>query len=189
MRPDVRAAEHELAAATARIGVATAALYPQVVLNGRFGFDSTQSENLFDHDSVSFGIGPSLRWPLLDFGRVRAQIRAQDARAAAALARYEQVVAGAVSEVETALVSLQSRRASREALADALTHDREALRLVEQRYREGASAFLDVLDAQRRVLAVEAAFTQAQTFLLQDLVRLNRALGANVTEDAEAKED
>jgi multidrug efflux system outer membrane protein len=187
-RPDVRAAEHELAAATARIGVATAALYPRVSLNGRFGVDSTEGDALFESDSVSFGVGPALRWPLLDWGRTRAQIRAQGARQAAALARFEQRVVRAVTEVESTLVALRTRAEHRAALADAVAQNRESLRLIEYRYREGAIAFLEVLDAQRRVLALEAELARAQTALLGDFVTLNRALGADVAPAGPAEE-
>ncbi len=176
-RPDIRAAERELAAATARIGVATADLYPRVVLFGRFGVDSTEADTLFDSGSISFGFGPAVRWPLLDYGRVRAQIQAQGARQQAALASYERAVATAIMEVETSIALLRSRRESRESLADALANDREALFLVETRFREGATSFLDVLDAQRRVLVVEAALARTQTELLLDFVALNHALG------------
>jgi len=176
-RPDIRAAERELAAATARIGVATADLYPRITLNGRFGVDSTESSTLFDSGSFSFGFGPALRWPVLDYGKVRAQIQAQGARQRAALAGYELTVARAIMEVETSIALLRSRRSSRESLAEALAHDREALTLVETRFREGTTSFLDVLDAQRRVLAAEAGFTRTETELLLDFVALNRALG------------
>ncbi len=176
-RPDIRAAEREVAAATARIGVATADLYPRITLNGRFGIDSTESSTLFDSGSFSFGFGPALRWPVLDYGKVRAQIRAQGARQRAALANYELTVAQAIMEVETSIALLRSRRSSRESLAEALAHDREALTLVEARFREGTTSFLDVLDAQRRVLAAEAGFTRTETELLLDFVALNRALG------------
>ena len=176
-RPDIRAAERELAAATARIGVATADLYPRITLNGRFGMESTEADTLFDSGSFSFGVGPALRWPLLDWGRVRAEIEAQGARQAAALANYERVVAEAIMEVETSLAQLRGRGSSRAQLADAVAEDREALRLIEVRFREGATSFLDVLDAQRRVLAVEAGLARTQTALLLDFVALNRALG------------
>jgi len=176
-RPDIRAAERELAAATARIGVAVADLYPRVTLTGRFGTEATQAKTLFDSDSISFGIGPALRWPVLDFGRVRAQIRAQGARQQAALASYERVVAQAIQEVETAVASLRARQGNRDRLAEALVHNQESLRLVDVRYREGATSFLDVLDAQRRVLSVEAEMARAQTALQLDYVALSRALG------------
>ena len=176
-RPDVRAAERELAAATARIGVATADLYPRVTLTGRFGSESDAASTLFDAGSVSFGVGPAVRWRVLDFGRVRARIRAEGARERAALARYERVVAEAILEVETAIASRRARASNRDALAAALGHDREALRLVGERFRAGASSFLDVLDAQRRVLIVEAELARAQTGLLLDHIALSRAIG------------
>jgi NodT family efflux transporter outer membrane factor (OMF) lipoprotein len=176
-RPDIRAAERELHAATARIGVATADLYPRVSLTGRFGFESTEGKSLFDAGSMSFGIGPALRWPLLDFGFVRSQIEAQGARQRGVLARYEQVVAQALTEVESSLASLQSRARNRASLAQAVDESRESLRLIDFRFREGATSFLDVLDAQRRLFLVEAELARAETQMLLDFVALSRALG------------
>jgi multidrug efflux system outer membrane protein len=176
-RADVRAAERELAAATARIGVATADLFPRITLNGRFGLDSVQPGRLFETDSISFGVGPALRWPLLDYGTVRCQIRAQGARTCAALARYEQVVAQAVAEVESAIASMAARRKNVEILAQATAQNRDALGLIDARFRQGASSFLDVLDAQRRLLLVEALLVRAEIQLMLDYVTLARALG------------
>jgi multidrug efflux system outer membrane protein len=176
-RPDVRAAERELAAATARIGVQTADLFPRVTLFGRFGLDSTESTRLFQTDSISYGVGPSVRWPVLDFGAIRCQIQAQGARQRASLARYERVVAQALSEVESAIAALKARQKSRDLLADAVAQNSDAFRLVEARFREGASSFLDVLDAQRRLLLVEALLVRSETQLLLDFIALSRALG------------
>jgi NodT family efflux transporter outer membrane factor (OMF) lipoprotein len=176
-RPDVRAAERELAAATARIGVETGDLFPRVTLFGRFGLDSTEATRLFDTDSISYGVGPAVRWPLLDFGAIRCEIVAQGARQRAALARYERVVAQALTEVESSIAALKARQRSRDILADAVTQNSDAFRLVEARFREGASTFLDVLDAQRRVLLVEALLVRSETQLLLDFIALARALG------------
>lgn len=178
-RPDVRAAERELAAATARIGVATADLFPRLTLTGLFGLESTEPATLFQGDSVSFGVGPSIRWPALDYGATRDRIAAAGARQSAALARYEQTVARAVAEVESALAAARGRRLTLASLAEALAHTREALRLVEERHRVGATSFLDVLDARRRALAVETDFVRTETALLLDLAALRRALGSS----------
>jgi outer membrane protein, multidrug efflux system len=176
-RPDIRAAERALAAATERIGVAVADLYPQITLNGRFGVEATDGARLFETNSISFGVGPALRWPAIDYGTVRNRICAQGARARAALAEYERVVASALMEVETSIASLLGRQKSRDSLAGAVEANREAARLVEARFREGAGTFLDVLDAQRRVLLSEAMLARAETLVLLDYVTLRRALG------------
>jgi multidrug efflux system outer membrane protein len=188
-RPDVRAAERELAAATARIGVATGDLFPRITLDGRFAFDSTETSALFQHDSISFGVGPALRWPLLDFGRVRSRIAAEGARQESALASYERTVAQAISEVEIAVASLRSRGLSRTTLAEAVAANRESAQLIDVRFRAGAVSFLEVLDAQRRVLLVEAELARSQTELLLDFVALNRALGARVELPVPAAQD
>lgn len=176
-RPDVRAAEAAVAAATARIGVATAELFPRVVLNGDFGVSSSEAGKLFSGDSLAFGVGPAVRWPFLDFGRVRSRIRAQGARQEAAVAAYEQTVRRAVAEVESALADRRGGVGERDRLALAATASSEAMRLSQLRYEQGADPLLAVLDAERERLEIEEALAAAQTRLLLSHVAICRALG------------
>lgn len=184
-RPDIRASERELAAATARIGVATADLLPRVSLTGRFGLESSEIKSLFEGDSISFGVGPALRWPLLDWGRTRAEIRAQGARQRQALARYEQRVTVAVSEVETALATLRAREVNIASLEEAQARARDVERIVGTRLREGTATSLELLDAQRELLSAEADQSRAATEQRLAHVALCRSLGLTwVNEDA-----
>src|SRR5207302_11262285 len=104
-RPDVRRAERELAAATARIGVATADLFPRFSLTGAAGLQSLDAGNLFDWSSRYYSIGPAVRWHVFDAGRIRANIKVQDARQQRAVAAYEKAVLSALQDVHTALVN------------------------------------------------------------------------------------
>ncbi|MFO0858373.1 MAG: efflux transporter outer membrane subunit [Phycisphaerales bacterium] len=176
-RPDVRAAERRLAAATARIGVATADLFPRFSLTGSFGLQSQEIGDLPAGDSRFWAIGPSVRWPILDFGRIRSNIRVQDARTAQALAAYEGTVLRALSDVEVSLVRLSRERARAGQLQQAADSARRSVTLATELYRGGLLEFLDLLDAQRTQFLAEEAATQANTAIVTDTVALYRALG------------
>lgn len=176
-RPDVRIAERRLAAATARIGVATADLFPRFSLTGSFGFQSQEIGDLPEGDSRFWAIGPSVRWPILDFGRVRSNIAVQDARSEQALAAYEGTVLRALSDVEVALVRLSRERARAEQLDRAAASARRASSVAEELYRAGLLEFLDLLDAQRTQYTAEDAAAQADAAIVSDTVALYRALG------------
>ena len=140
-RPDIRASERELAAATARIGIAVSDLYPRISLTGDFSTSSNDIDNLFSSDQFSFGVGPSIRWNFLNRNQVRAQIDAQGAQQQQALIRYEQIVAQAIMEVEIALNALQQQRVYRNDVSAALEQYREAMNLINTRYNEGIQSF------------------------------------------------
>lgn len=176
-RPDVRAAERRLAAATARIGVATADLFPRFSLTGSFGLQSQDLGDLPEGDSRFWYIGPSVRWPLLDFGRIRSNIAVQNARTQAAEATYEGVILRSLSEVETALVRLSRERRRLEHLDAAATDARRAASVANELYRNGLLEYLDLLDAQRTAYEAEDALAQSRAAIAGDTVRLYRALG------------
>jgi outer membrane protein, multidrug efflux system len=179
-RPDIASVESALAAATARVGVATADLFPRVTLLGDFGVESNDFDNLFSSDSLAFGVGPSLRWPLLDFGRVRANIRAQGARQQAAMAAYEQRVRDALSEVEIALAERQGFQSQADLLLAASAAATEAQRLFQLRYDRGAEALIGVLDAERERLEIDDLLAAARVRALLSHAALLRALIADV---------
>jgi NodT family efflux transporter outer membrane factor (OMF) lipoprotein len=176
-RPDIRAAEHELVAATARIGIAVGELYPRISLTGDFSTSSQELDTLFSSDQFSFRVGPSIRWNFLNRQQVHAQIDAQDAQQQQALVRYEQVVSQAIMEVEIALSALRQQRVYRNDILAVLEQYREAMSLVTIRYNEGIQSFLDVLEAQRSVLAMETALVQADHSLVRSFIAVNTALG------------
>lgn len=184
-RPDIRRAERQLAAATAQTGVAVADLFPRVGLNGSLGIEATEFSNLGDWSSRTFGIGPWVRWPLFAGGRIRANIRVQQARQEQALAQYERVVLNAFREVEDALVACATERARRRSLADAVEASRQAVELAQLSYEGGATDLLAVLDAQRTLYAAQDALATAdQTFVLS-LIALYKALGGGWEVDGE----
>lgn len=176
-RPDVHAAERRLCAANARIGLATADLYPRLSLTGAFGLQAQHVEDVPDYDSRFWAIGPQLRWPLLDFGRVRARIDAADARSRQALATYEGTVLQALSDVEIALVRLARGRQQVAALAAAATAAGEQERLLREQYERGVLEYLDVLTAGQDRLQAEAALLQGRLLLDHAVVALGKALG------------
>jgi len=176
-RPDVRAAERRLAAATARIGVATAELFPRFSLTGSFGLQSQELGDLPAGDSRFWAIGPSVRWPILDFGRIRSNINVQDARTSQALAAYEGAVLRALSDVEVSLVRLSRERARAEQLHKAADAAGRAASLADELYRGGLLEFLDLLDAQRTQFAADDAAAQSDAAVASDTVSLFRALG------------
>jgi outer membrane protein, multidrug efflux system len=176
-RSDVAAAEADLAAECERLGVARASLFPRVTLQGDFGVDAGQIGDLFSSDAVAFGVGPAIRWPLLNFGSVRSQIRAQGARQEGALIRYEQSVRRAIAEVEMALAERRGSLQVHERLSSAHAGAVEAQRLITLRYEKGADSLLAALDAERERLELDLELIDAHTrFLLAD-VALHRALG------------
>ncbi len=176
-RPDIRRAERRLAAQTARVGLATAELYPKLTLTGRFGYEALSSSDLFDAGSRVFSLGPALRWNVFAGGRLRAQIAAEDARATQALLGYEQTVLGALNEVENALIAYVEQRVRFEALERAVAASQRSLELATRLYKEGLVGFQDVLDAQRAVFAFENQLAAARGVSAASFVQLYRALG------------
>jgi NodT family efflux transporter outer membrane factor (OMF) lipoprotein len=176
-RPDVRQAERELAASTADVGVATAELFPKVSLVGAIGQQARDPSDLLSNDSLRFQVGPSLRWPILSGGRIRAQIRAADARAEAAAARYERAVLGALADSETAINRLAAAgrtRVEREAARDEAT---EAVRLARRRYLGGEDDLTVLLQAQSAFSVAERQSILARSAELQLLAALYKSLG------------
>ncbi len=176
-RPDIRIAERRLAAATARIGVATADLFPRVTLGATFGPQASTISGLSSAGALAYSFGPQLTWAAFDLGRVAAQIRAADARAEADLHRYQQVVLKALEETETALVRYGRERVRRDALAEAVDAGEKAAVLADVRYQAGAADFLTTLDARRSVLILQLELAESQTRTATSLVALYKALG------------
>ena len=176
-RPDIRSAERRLAAQTARIGVATAELYPQFSLTGFLGLQSTAGGDLFNSDSVTWSVGLPIRWRLFAGGSVRSQIGAEQARTAQLIANYERAVLLALEEVEDAMVSYEKEAARRQHLADSVDATQRSLDLVLTQYRAGLTDFQNVLDTQRSLLLREDDLAASEGFVIQNLVDLYRALG------------
>jgi multidrug efflux system outer membrane protein len=176
-RPDIRQAEAGLVAANARIGVARAAFFPQISLTGFFGVESVALSDLFTGPSRIWQFGPTVTLPIFTGGRNRANLALVEAQQRETLLRYEQAIQQAFREVEDALVA---HGKAREALVEneaAVRASREALTVAELRYAAGRTGYLDVLDAQRTVLAAELAQSRTLRAQLVAVVQLYRALG------------
>lgn len=177
-RPDIRFAERKLAAATARIGVATADLFPRVTFIGNAAFEANTFSGLGDSGSGTYSLGPTIRWAaVFDYGRVRARILVADARAEANLAFYEKIVLTALEETENALVGFSREHARRDYLHAAAEASEKAAILARQRYQEGVSDFLTVLDAERRLLEAQENLARSETGTATALVAVYKALG------------
>ena len=176
-RPDIRAAERELAAQTARIGVATAELYPKFTLVGTFALQSGSSGDFFDSDSRAYGFGPGFQWRLFEGGAIRESIKVEESRTRQALYNYEQTILEAVSEVETALSSISYEKRRQGHLAKAVSSSRETVSLIKDNYTEGLVDFQNVLDAERTIFADEDAAAASAGLIARNHIALYRALG------------
>lgn len=176
-RPDIQRVERELAAQTARIGIAEADLYPRFSITGSFAFQAEDGSDLLDFSSRSFSIGPAIRWSLFNGGRIRSLIAAEHARARQALVLYEQTVLTAVEDVENAIEGVAHERDRFAALTDAAVAAGESTALSEELYREGLADYQRVLDAQRSLFQVEDAVVLSRGQQSINVVSLYRAFG------------
>lgn len=176
-RPDVRRAEQQLAAATARIGVAVADLYPKFRLSGSIGIETVDSADLLAGAARGWRFGPSFSWTLFDGGRIRRNIEVQSAMQEQTLIQYRKVVIAALEEVENSLTAYAEEQRRQAALTEAAEAAKAAAGLARDKYRAGRQDFSTVLDAQRSQLSFEDQLAQSQGAVGIDLVRLYKALG------------
>ncbi len=176
-RPDIQRAERGLAGATARIGVAKSDLFPKFSLTGNVGLQSVSASEWFAPSSRAWSFGPTLIWRVFDAGRIRANIRVQNARQEQALASYEQTVLSAFEDVENALVAYANEQVRARSLEESVEAQRAALTLSQDLYRNGLADFLRVLDTQRSLYLAEDALLQSQKAVSENLIALYKALG------------
>jgi multidrug efflux system outer membrane protein len=176
-RPDLVRAEQELAAATARIGMAKADRFPKLSITGLIGVANPKLSKLFNNEG-DFGVaGPTLAGPLLNAQILGFQQEAVEAQARQAVAQYEQSILVAFKEVEDALVAVRTAREQRAAQVEQVEALRSALRLANLRYKGGLANYLDVLIAQRNLFDAELALTGTHRLHLVSIVQLYKALG------------
>jgi multidrug efflux system outer membrane protein len=175
-RPDIRAAERALAAATARIGVAKADLFPRLTLSGFIGFVAGDAAELGESTSRAWSLSPVLSWAGFERGTY-AGVRVAEARAQAALAAYELAVLRALEETENAFVVYGTERQRLAAVVEQATASRRAAELARFQYREGALDFLRLLDAERTLLQAEDEVAAAEANLNASVVLIYKALG------------
>jgi len=176
-RPDVRQSERELAAATARIGVATADLFPRFSLSGSFGFSNGELGGMFDSNNRFWSFGPAFRWPIFQAGRIRSNIKVQDARTEQALITYERAVLNAFEDVETSMVNFGREQDRRGFLAEAVAAADRSTVLATDLYLKGLADFISVLDAQRQLFQLQDQLAASESTVTTNLISVYRALG------------
>jgi NodT family efflux transporter outer membrane factor (OMF) lipoprotein len=176
-RPDVRAAERRLAAATALIGKAEADLYPSLTLSGALSSTGVKLGDLGKSSTVAWSVGPSVSIPILNGGRLKAAVDVAAAQRDQSFVAFKAVVLSALEDVENALVALAQERVRAESLTQASQRYRDASRLSRTLYQSGSSSFLDVLDAERSLFSAEDALIVSRVSIATDYVALAKALG------------
>ncbi len=175
-RPDIRRGERQLAAATAQVGVATSDLYPKVNLSAFIGIQNTKITD-FTPIGKSWSMASSISLPIFNWGRIQANIESKEAQQRQAFLAYQGTVLAAFREVEDALVAHAQERERRAALEQAVEASRLAVKLAEERYQRGLTAFLDVLETQRALYQAESNLVASEARVSTDLVALYKALG------------
>jgi len=176
-RPDIVAAERALAAASARIGVATADLYPTITFGASAGVAGAPLSGFAAAGGPFFAVGPSLNWNIFDRSATYARISQADSNAAANVARFEATVTRALEEVDSAISGYSNERVRVRQLTAAVASSRHAADLARLRYREGAEDFLAVLDAERNLLGLEDLRARSEINVAQRLIDIHLALG------------
>ncbi len=176
-RPDVAAAQQQMFAANARIGVAKSAIFPAVALTGQGGVESYQLSDLFKWSSTTWLIGAVMSLPIVDGGRNRANIKRAEFALDESVANYRKQVLTAFAEVEDDLVGLRTLDGQARVTDDAVASARRAAQLADRRYREGQTGYLESIDAQRELLAVERQAVQLRGARATTTVSLIRSLG------------
>ncbi len=172
-RPDVRRAERQLAAETARVGVATAELYPKFVLNGTIGIESLSLSGL----TGLYNTGSQVTWQIFDGGRTRSRIEVQDAIQEQALIAYEGALLEALEDVENAMTDFAEEQVRLQSLRESEAAAARAAALASTRYEAGGSPFLEVLDAQRTLLGAADSRAESEGEVVSNVIRLYKALG------------
>ena len=176
-RPDVRVAERRLAAATARVGVATGDLFPKVTIIGEVGYWAPTFGDFGQSEARFFSVGPSISWAAFDLGRVRARISSAKAQTDAAFAGYEGAVLNALEDTEGAMIVYGRSQSRRESLQVAAAASDKAADLARKRFEGGLIDFLEVLDAERTALSAELLLSQSRTDTATSLIAVYKALG------------
>ena len=186
-RPDIRRAEFDAAAQSARIGIAKADLLPRISLTGTFGFRTSvqggaRSNNasfadLFSANSITYGLGPEVQWPILNYGRIINDVRTEDARFQQLVVDYKNTVLQALQEVEDGMVGLLRAQEQRELLAESVKSYQRSVELALLRYTEGLSNYQRVIDPQRSLTEQQDLLAQAKGAVATNLIATYKALG------------
>ncbi len=176
-RPDIRLAERQAAALSAQIGVAEADLYPSFFLSGSLGYQSDSTGTLFDSRSWTGSWGPGFSWPILNYGRIKNNVRVQDAAFQAAAIAYQNTVLAAAQEVESGLAAFYGSYQSAEFLEQSVSAAERSLELSTIQYKEGSATFTRVLDAQGQLRSAQDFLASTRGDIAQSLIATYKALG------------
>ena len=176
-RPDVRQSEALVHAATAQIGVAVSAWYPQFSLTGAFGYESDRARSLLRSSNSLWSLGPSVTWPIFTAGRIEANVKVQEAAQEQAFLAYQKAVLGALQDVENSLVAFALEQQHRQLLDQAVKANTKSVDLATQLYKQGLTDFLNVIVAEQSLLSSQDALAQSNLAIATDLIALYKALG------------
>jgi len=185
-RPDVQAAERQLAQATALIGQAEAARYPSISLSGSLSTSAARIGDLAKSSTIAWSIGPSLNIPIFNGGQLSAAVEGAQAQRDRYYIAYRAAVLQALEDVESSLVALTQERSRMARLTDVVAANREAAQLSRTLFQTGSSSFLDVLDAERSLYSSEDSLLQSRIAIATDYIALNKALGGGWDGDVDA---
>jgi NodT family efflux transporter outer membrane factor (OMF) lipoprotein len=183
-RPDIRQAERQLAAQSARVGVAKAELYPKFRLTGNLSFSAADATNLFTATNSSMALGPSFEWNIFSGGSIRNNIKVQNERQNQALLAYEQSILTALEEIESALTAFATENDRHEKLKRSVASASEAHRISRIQYEAGLIDFTNVLDTERSLLNQQDQQAVSQAEITSNLIRLYKALGGGWSAEA-----
>lgn len=176
-RPDIRQAEAQVHAETARIGAMTSELFPKITITGGTGYKDDALNELLNSNNLFWSIGPSIEWNLFSSGRTTSKIDRQKAVKEQVVITYRQTVLSALLEVEDGLISIEKERTRRQRLREAVSANRKTVSLAERQYMEGRTDFFNVLTAQRTLYASKDALVESTGVLATHMVVLYKALG------------
>jgi NodT family efflux transporter outer membrane factor (OMF) lipoprotein len=182
-RPDVRQAEAQLHSATADVGVAVADFFPQVTLSGSLALQTISASSLADWESRTYSLGPQITLPIFQGGKLRRTLELRQTQQQEAALNYQRTVLQALHDVDNALTSYENEQRRNAQLAEAVTQNQKAVALSRDRYTQGISDFLSVLDAERSLLAAQTQLTTSTTTISTNLVQLYKALGGGWEQD------
>jgi NodT family efflux transporter outer membrane factor (OMF) lipoprotein len=188
-RPDVRRAERELAAQTARIGVATAELYPKLKLSGAIGLEALSFNGLFQAGNIASSGSAGLTWRVFDVGAIRQNIEIQSALQEQSLIAYESAIMGALEEAENAIIAYAQAQQRRQSLVETVRSAMEAVELAKVKYQTGLTDFGNVLEAERSLLNFEDQLAQSDGAIVTNLVKLYKTMGGGWTTLVPDKEE
>jgi len=186
-RPDLKAAEHDLLAANANIGIAKAAFFPSISLTANAGSASAELDNLFKGGSGSWSFIPSVNLPIFNMGRTQANLEVAEAQQQVALATYQQKIQQAFREVSDSLADRAGYAAQLQAQQDLANSNQQSFILSEARFKQGADSYLQVLDAQRSWYSAQQQLISGQQALLASQISLYKVLGGGWQPDTSAE--